>query len=88
MRKQFPLTSIVNIIYKEKEYPCAFILEFQKSEILLEAHDERDCKLWVKTITKGAQTIVVYVAIAIYSSCMYMHVYSSHVAIYVTNYRL
>jgi len=54
VRKQFPLTSIVNIIYKEKEYPCAFILEFQKSEILLEAHDERDCKLWVKTITKGA----------------------------------
>ena len=53
VRKQIPLTSIVDIVYKEKENPVAFKLEFMKSEILLEALNKRDCELWVKTITKG-----------------------------------
>ena len=56
VRKQIPLTSIVDIIHDEKENPKAFKLQFQKSEILLEAHNKRDCELWVKTITKGIAT--------------------------------
>lgn len=61
VRKQFPLTSIVDIVYNEEENPIAFKLQFEKSEILLEAHNKRDCQLWVKAITKGTY-------IAIYSS--------------------
>ena len=53
VRKQIPLTSIVDIVYNEEENPVAFKLQFQKSEILLEAGNKRDCELWVKTITKG-----------------------------------
>ena len=54
VRKQFPLTSIYEIVYNKEENPKAFKLQFHKSEILLEAHDKRDCELWVKAIAKGA----------------------------------
>ena len=53
VRKQFPLTSIVEIVHNEEENPIAFILQFEKSEILLEAHNKLDCQLWVKAIQKG-----------------------------------
>ena len=53
IRKQFPLTSIYEIIYNEQENPTAFKLQFHKSEILLEARNKRECELWVKSITKG-----------------------------------
>ena len=57
MRKQFPLTSIVEIVHNEEENPITFILQFEKSEILLKAHDKLDCRLWVKEIREG---IVIY----------------------------
>ena len=58
MRKQIPLTSIVDIVYDGRKNPVGFKLEFKKSEILLEACNKRDCELWVKTITKG--TVATY----------------------------
>ena len=54
VRKQFPLTSIIEIVYNEKENPIGFILQFERSEILLEAHDKLDCQIWVKYIQEGA----------------------------------
>ena len=53
VRKQFPLTSIFEIVHNEKENPRGFILQFETSEILLEAHDEFDCQVWVKYIREG-----------------------------------
>jgi len=53
VRKQFPLTSIVDIVYNEDENPLAFKLVFHKSEMLLEDVDKRQCQLWVIAITKG-----------------------------------
>ena len=53
MRKQFPLTSIMDIIYIKDQNPKAFKLIFQKSEMLLEAPDEVDCIRWVNAIKKG-----------------------------------
>ena len=53
VRKQFPLTSIYDIVYNETENPTVFKLQFKKSEILLEARDKLDCQLWIKAIKKG-----------------------------------
>lgn len=53
VRKQFPLTSIVDIVYKKDQNPVAFKLVFQRTEILLEAPSENDCILWVDAITRG-----------------------------------
>lgn len=53
MRKQFPLTSIMDIVYNKDQNPLAFKLIFQKTEMLLEASDEGDCILWVNAIKKG-----------------------------------
>ena len=53
MRKQFPLTSIMDILYDKDQNPLAFMLMFQKTEMLLEASDEGDCILWVNAIKKG-----------------------------------
>ena len=53
VRRQFPLTSIYDIVYNAEENCRAFKLQFCKSEILLEANDESDCKLWVKSIKRG-----------------------------------
>ena len=54
VQKQFPLTSIIEIVYNEKENPRGFILQFGRSEILLEARDKFDCQIWVKYIQEGA----------------------------------
>ena len=59
VRKQFPLTSIIEIVYNEKKNPSAFILQFEKSEILLEARDKLDCQIWIKDIREG-NTIQLY----------------------------
>ena len=53
MKKQFPLTSIVDIIYDEIDNPIEFKLVFQKTEVILEAHDHRSCKQWVENVKKG-----------------------------------
>ena len=53
MRKQYPLTSIMDIVYDKDQNPLAFKLTFQKTEILLEASDEGECILWVNAIKKG-----------------------------------
>ena len=53
VRKQFPLTSIKEIVYEKSRNPNAFKLIFQKSEMLLEATDEHNCILWVDAIKRG-----------------------------------
>jgi len=53
VRRQFPLTSIYDIVYNVEENPRAFKLQFRKSEILLEADNEGDCEFWVKAIKRG-----------------------------------
>ena len=53
VKKQYPLKSIVNIVYNETDSPVEFKLEFQKMEVTLEAYDESSCQQWVDTIRKG-----------------------------------
>ena len=53
MRKQYPLTSIVDIVYNRNQNPVAFKLVFQRTEMLLEAPSENDCMLWVDAIKRG-----------------------------------
>ena len=57
VRKQFPLTSIVEIVYNKDQNPLAFKLIFQKTEMLLETSDEGDCILWVNAIKKGTSVL-------------------------------
>ena len=52
IRKQFPFTSIYDIVYNE-ENPDTFKLKFRKSEVLLEARNKHECEQWVMAITKG-----------------------------------
>ena len=66
VRKRFPLTSIFEVVYDEKENPIAFILQFEKSEILLEARDQLDCQVWVKDIQKGRYYLS-YIIIIVYN---------------------
>ena len=75
LRKQFPLTSIYDIVYNEKENPDVFKLQFRKSEILLEARNKRECELWVIAITKG-DTISILIAVCnnnVYYSYILLH---------------
>ena len=53
IEKRYPLISIINIVYDEIENPIVFKLEFQKIEVILEAHDIIKCKEWVEAIVKG-----------------------------------
>ena len=53
MRKQYPLTSIVEIVHNKNQNPVAFKLVFQNTEMLLEAPSENDCILWVDAIKRG-----------------------------------
>lgn len=57
VRKQYPLTSIMDIIYEKDQNPLAFKLVFQKTEMLLEASSEQDCELWVDAITRGMHNV-------------------------------
>ena len=59
VQKQYPLTSIVNIIYHDSENPVAFKLEFQKIEVTLEACDQIECIKWVDAIRKGTSYVYV-----------------------------
>ena len=70
IRKQFPLTSIYDIVYNEEENPDAFKLQFCKSEVLLEARNKRECELWVIAITKG-NTISILIAVC--NNIMYIY---------------
>lgn len=60
IRKQFPLTSIMAIVYEEEKNPKprVFKLVFQKSEMLLEASDEHNCILWVNAIKRGTYVCI------------------------------
>ena len=55
VQKQYPLTSIVDVVYDETESPVKFKLELQKIEVILEARNQIDCKQWVDAIMKGIQ---------------------------------
>ena len=55
VKKQYPLTSIVHVVYDETENPAMFKLELQKIEVILEARNQTDCKQWVEAIKKGIQ---------------------------------
>ena len=63
VRKQYPLTNIVKVVYEETENPVKFKLELQKIEVILEARNQADCKQWVEAISKGihAQTFILSV---------------------------
>ena len=56
VQKQFPLTSIIDIIYDEADNPVEFKLVFQKNILILEAHNVGSCKQWVENIQKGINT--------------------------------
>ena len=51
--KQFPLTSIIDIIYNEYNNPLEFKLVFQNSELILEAPNQQNCMQWVEHIREG-----------------------------------
>ena len=51
--KRFPLTSIIDIIYKEQNNPLEFKLVFQNDEVILEAPSQHKCKKWVEHIEEG-----------------------------------
>ena len=68
IEKQYPLTSIINIVYDENDNPIVFKLEFQKIEVILEAHDPTKCKQWVEAIKKGTYNIAI--RITMQSSCL------------------
>lgn len=51
--KQFPLTSIIDIIYNEYNNPLEFKLVFQNAEVILEAPNQQNCMQWVEHIREG-----------------------------------
>jgi len=53
VQKQIPLTSIQRIEYDENASVIEFKLVFKKSEMLLEAPHQENCKRWVDKITEG-----------------------------------
>ena len=58
VQKQFPLTSIVEIVYNEMDNPVEFKLVFQRTEVILEARDRKSCEQWVENIRKGKHSYI------------------------------
>lgn len=52
VRRNYPLTSLEDIVYTDDE-PLAFHLLFQKYEMILEADNEAEAKSWADAIRNG-----------------------------------
>ena len=58
--KQFPLTSIIDIIEYETDNHFEFKLVFHKIEVILEASNKQSGKKWAEKIREGTCIATIY----------------------------